>query len=299
MPGNVLSIPVKVSPLSSSALSKVLRTHISEIFTDTHPDAFTDDLKAVAQLRDRVARMDVHVANTDAALRYHAQLVFMGTKFPPDINLAFPWSVAFPNTLPLFSAGLSFADDDSPPSSPSTSNATKQAKSYLKIAGNSYTVAHPDLNYERSAVLFCLAALYSSIGASESRREGESIKRAIAAFQTSAGILHHILIELTPLIKHLCTGTNARNADPDLKPAMLACLRDTMLAQAQECFWQKAVVDRMKDGTIAKLAIRVSDLYSSALSFATSGFSQDGQEGSESCELPKVRAMIYGTLDCL
>lgn len=45
------------------------------------------------------------------------------------------------------------------------------------------TVAHPDLNYERAAVLFSLAALYSAIGAGESRGEGESIKRAIAAFQ--------------------------------------------------------------------------------------------------------------------
>jgi len=69
MPSNVLSIPLKVSPLGSSAFSKALRNHIAESFTDTHPDAFTNDLKEVAQLRNRVARMDVHVANVEAALR--------------------------------------------------------------------------------------------------------------------------------------------------------------------------------------------------------------------------------------
>jgi len=166
----------------------------------------------------------------------------------------------------------------------------------MKISGNSYTVAHPDLNYERSAVLFSLAALYSSLGTGESRRDGESIKKAIAAFQTSAGILHHILTELIPLIPHLFSGMNARNSDPDLTPAMLGCLREAMLAQAQECFWQKAVVDRLKDGTIAKLAIRVSDLYSNALDFASKGITVDGKDGDDGCELPKVRVFVVEVL---
>lgn len=160
------------------------------------------------------------------------------------------------------------------------------------MSGNSYTVAHPDLHYERSAVLFTLAALHSALGANESRKDGESLKRAIASFQASAGILHYLLTEMTPLISHLSSGTNSRNADPDLKPAMLACLREAMLAQAQECFWQKALLDRLKDVTIAKLATRVSDLYSNALDFASNGVPSDdvingdiNQEGG--CELPK------------
>ena len=133
-------------------------------------------------------------------------------------------------------------------------------------------------------MLFSLAALYSSLGAGESRKEGESIKRAISAFQTSAGILHYLVTEMTPLISHLSSGLNARNGDPDVKPAMLSCLREAMLAQAQECFWQKAVVDRLKDATIAKLAIGVSDLYGSALDFATGEAEKEG----DGCELPKV-----------
>lgn len=57
-----------------------------------------------------------------------------------------------------------------------------------------------------------------------------------------------------------------------------------MLAQAQECAWAKAVVDRMKDGTIAKLAARVEQLYASALEHAAAG-SRGGEAGA--CELPK------------
>lgn len=70
MPSNVLSIPLKVSSLGSSVFSKALRNHIADSFTDTHPDAFTDDLREVGRLRDRVARMDVHLTNIDVALRY-------------------------------------------------------------------------------------------------------------------------------------------------------------------------------------------------------------------------------------
>lgn len=50
----------------------------------------------------------------------------------------------------------------------------------------------------------------------------------------------------------------------DMDVVTLQSLEDLMLAQAQECFWQKAVMDGYKDASIAKLAARVSDLYSTA-----------------------------------
>jgi programmed cell death 6-interacting protein len=46
--------------------------------------------------------------------------------------------------------------------------------------------------------------------------------------------------------------------------ATLESLTELFLAQSQECFWQKAVMDGYKDGSIAKLAARVSDLYNLA-----------------------------------
>ena len=50
----------------------------------------------------------------------------------------------------------------------------------------------------------------------------------------------------------------------DMDVVTLQSLEDLMLAQAQECFWQKAVMDGYKDASIAKLAARVSDLYVTA-----------------------------------
>jgi programmed cell death 6-interacting protein len=42
-----------------------------------------------------------------------------------------------------------------------------------------------------------------------------------------------------------------------------------MMAQAHECIWQKAVMEHMKYGTVARLAIRVSDFYDSFLTTNT------------------------------
>lgn len=39
-----------------------------------------------------------------------------------------------------------------------------------------------------------------------------------------------------------------------------------MMAQAHECIWQKAVMEHMKHGTVARLAVKVADLYEAFLS---------------------------------
>lgn len=49
----------------------------------------------------------------------------------------------------------------------------------------------------------------------------------------------------------------------------LESLQQILLAQAQECFWSKAVKDGLKDGLIAKLAAKVSDFYDQAAEFGT------------------------------
>lgn len=54
------------------------------------------------------------------------------------------------------------------------------------------------------------------------------------------------------------------NPPEDMDEATLEALTQLFLAQSQECFWQKAVVDGYKDASIAKLAARVSDLYNLA-----------------------------------
>lgn len=113
-----------------------------------------------------------------------------------------------------------------------------------------------NLKYELSNVLYNLAALYSQLAASVNRSTGDGLKSAVHYFCLAAGVISHIKTEVIPELR----STPAE----DMDVATLESIQQLLLAQAQECFWQKAVMDGYRDASIAKLAARVSDLYSSA-----------------------------------
>jgi len=72
----------------------------------------------------------------------------------------------------------------------------------------------------------------------------------------AAGTLNFLRSEIIP---------DMRSTPPeDMDESTLLSLENMCLAQAQECFWGKAVKDSMKDGTIARLAACVSDYYAAA-----------------------------------
>ncbi|CCU74893.1 putative pH-response regulator protein palA/RIM2 [Blumeria hordei DH14] len=113
-----------------------------------------------------------------------------------------------------------------------------------------------NLKFERANILYNLAALYSQLAISSNRNTTEGLRTACNYFCLSAGILKHI---------KECILTKMQSTPPeDMDDATLEYLEQLFLAQAQECFWQKAVIDRYKDASIAKLAAKISDLYGSA-----------------------------------
>ncbi|KAG6301965.1 hypothetical protein E4U09_004141 [Claviceps aff. purpurea] len=114
-----------------------------------------------------------------------------------------------------------------------------------------------NMKYELINILYNLAALYSQLAVNTSRSTSEGIKLAANYFSLTAGVLAYMKKEVVPEL---------RMSDPpeDMDEHTLESLLQLFLAQSQECFWQKAVVDGYKDASIAKLAARVSDLYSLA-----------------------------------
>ncbi|TPX67068.1 hypothetical protein SpCBS45565_g04044 [Spizellomyces sp. 'palustris'] len=114
------------------------------------------------------------------------------------------------------------------------------------------SVSSFSLNFEKACVLFNIGAMYSQLGASENRSTAEGLKRAAMFFQQSAGAFQ-------TLQQHLTDWTLPSSAD--LNATTLTTLTNFMLAQAQECFWYKAVVDKMKDGIIARLAAQAAEFY--------------------------------------
>ncbi|CAI6338206.1 unnamed protein product [Periconia digitata] len=117
-------------------------------------------------------------------------------------------------------------------------------------------IARNNLRFELANIIFNLAAMYSQLAMSSNRSTPDGLKVAANNFCFAAGVLAHLRDNILPEL---------RTTPPeDMDTMTLECLEKLVLAQGQECFWQKAVKDGMKDATIAKLAARVSDLYNEA-----------------------------------
>lgn len=93
------------------------------------------------------------------------------------------------------------------------------------------------------------------------RSTSEGLKSACNYFCLAAGVISHIKTEVIPELRTL--------PPEDMDTMTLESLQQLLLAQAQECFWSKAVKDGLKDGLIAKLAAKVSDFYDQAAEFGT------------------------------
>ena len=118
------------------------------------------------------------------------------------------------------------------------------------------SVSEDNIRFELANILYNLAALYSQLAVSLNRSTSEGLKAACNYFCQAAGVISHIISEIIP---------DMRTSPPeDMDPMTLESLKQLLLAQAQECFWSKAVKDGLKDGLIAKLAAKVSDFYDQA-----------------------------------
>ncbi|POS77846.1 BRO1-like domain-containing protein [Diaporthe helianthi] len=118
-------------------------------------------------------------------------------------------------------------------------------------------VVHNNLKFELMSILFNLAVLYSQLALASNRSNTDGLKTAANYFSQAAGVFKHIKDAVLPEL---------RMATPpeDLDDSTLESLIQLQLAQSQECFWQKAVIDGYKDASISKVAARVSDLYNLA-----------------------------------
>ncbi|KAK5937413.1 pH-response regulator protein palA/rim20 [Knufia obscura] len=117
-------------------------------------------------------------------------------------------------------------------------------------------ITQNNIRFELANVLFNLAALYSQLAFTNNRTTPEGLKQSAQYEVAAAGTFYFLRTEIIP---------DMRSTPPeDMDESTLLSLEQMCLAQAQECFWGKAVKDSMKDGTIARLAACVSDYYSAA-----------------------------------
>ncbi|GAA6017786.1 hypothetical protein JCM10207_000501 [Rhodosporidiobolus poonsookiae] len=249
---NLVALPFKATQYLPN-LAQALVTYVDSTQEHTHPQEVRADAQAWQALRDKLFGLGegalplVNLSSVADLSHYYAQLSFVLTKLPAGVPVSWPW-------YPLFST---------PDSVPSASGAFDAA---------SPAVAVQSLEYERLSVLYNVAAVHASLGVERKRSDAEGIKAAIASFQNASGILAH-LVTLLPRLE----GGDSPPVPRDLSSPVIEALRDLSLAQAQEVAWQKAVMDRLKNGTVAKLALKVAELYQQAKGAADRARSFDAQ----------------------
>lgn len=109
-----------------------------------------------------------------------------------------------------------------------------------------------NLFYEKQNVLFNLGAMYSQLATIQNRSTADGLKLAFQGFQSSAGAFQELKDELE---KH------PQPAVLDLTFDNINMLINLMLAQAQECFVEKALKENTNPGIVAKLSAQTSEFY--------------------------------------
>ncbi|XP_036390949.1 rhophilin-2 isoform X1 [Megalops cyprinoides] len=115
-------------------------------------------------------------------------------------------------------------------------------------------VCQQNISLEKASVLFNIGALYTQIGTRCNRQTRNGLQDAISAFQKAAGVLNHL--------KETFTHTPSY----DMSPAMLSMLIKMMLAQTQECLFEKTALPGIRNEyfsllKMAQEAAKVGDTY--------------------------------------
>ncbi|KAJ3017941.1 hypothetical protein HKX48_003267 [Thoreauomyces humboldtii] len=120
------------------------------------------------------------------------------------------------------------------------------------------------IQYEKAAVLYNVAAVYTTLAISQSLWTPNGKKKAAGYFQKGAGVLCHIRDRLCARFKpKLDKGS-------DLSEPTLTAAAEIMLAQAMECFYEKATDTKASSAVTAKIAAQTADFYDVALRAAKS-----------------------------
>lgn len=109
------------------------------------------------------------------------------------------------------------------------------------------------LAFEKASIIFNISAVLSCHAANQNRHEDVGLKTAYHSFQAAAGMFTYI-------------NENFLHApSTDLSRETVKTLINIMLAQGQEVFIEKQMVDGKKPGLLAKLAAQAAYLYAQAV----------------------------------
>ncbi|XP_029047406.2 programmed cell death 6-interacting protein [Osmia bicornis bicornis] len=221
----LIAVPLK-KPCDVDVIKPLTNVIKSTYNSASNQKDYTEAINDFNKLRNNALwrAFEKYESSLEVIYSYYDQLCALEGKIPAhELQIPFKWKDAFDHT----------------------------------IFGGKLSLTISTLGYEKVCVLFNIAALQSSIAATQSLESDEGLKLAAKLFQQAAGIYNYLKGNVMMAIQHEPT--------PDISPETLGALSALMLAQAQEIFVHKAIHDAMKDGIVAKLASQAEELYADAL----------------------------------
>ncbi|KAF9114815.1 pH-response regulator protein palA/rim20 [Mortierella sp. AM989] len=247
---NLLAIDFKrTEPLS---MTKSLSDYISTSYAE-HPDAYQDDFRVLDELRADIVNLEPHQNALNRLLKYVGG-EDIGFVFVAVVVVVVVIAKDLKSMLTIL--GVSFYY-------PPFNSALTGIDFPWALVNSTDKKMHSFRNmyYERACVCFNIGSMYSQLGSNEVRSTAEGLRRACSYFQYAAGAFQHLRDTIIPELRIAPTI--------DISAAALTVYIHLMLAQAQECFWQKGALDQMRDGSVAKLAAKVAEYYDTANEGAT------------------------------
>ncbi|ORX41792.1 BRO1-domain-containing protein [Piromyces finnis] len=138
---------------------------------------------------------------------------------------------------------------------PFGSDKVKIEFSWSEAFSQDKTMSIKSIQYEKASVLFNLGALYSQLGTIQNTNTTDGLKKASFYFQKSAGIFTYIRENIINRFKFKLEKSS------DLSEDKLTCIINMLLAQAQECYFEKAFIDKISSPILSMVAAQTSDYY--------------------------------------
>ncbi|KAJ3108662.1 Tyrosine-protein phosphatase non-receptor type 23 [Phlyctochytrium planicorne] len=127
------------------------------------------------------------------------------------------------------------------------------------------------IHYEKASVLFNIAAIYSQMGSTQRLWDKDGKKLAASYFQKAAGVLTHLRDTLWHRFQIRLENIS------DLSEETLTAAIHLMLAQAVECYYDKATEEGVKSTVTSMIAAQTADYYEVAIRQARLNVSMIGK----------------------
>ncbi|XP_064944989.1 vacuolar-sorting protein BRO1-like [Musa acuminata AAA Group] len=220
-------LAVQEKKTAAADLYRSLRQYIAVTYGEREAQAAEDDLDAVRQLRlDLEKPPDAAAASSgsrrDLLLAYYRALSLIEPRFPISPDRAHVHSLTF---------------------------------TWFDAFKPSKKASQQSIHLEKAAVLFNLGAVYSQIALSADRADAAGLRQACNAFQSAAGAFAYLKDNAAAR----ATASGATTVDLSVESAGM--LEKLMLAQAQECFFEKVIGDAKPPVICSKVARQVGLYY--------------------------------------